>query len=81
MEMASLLEGRYVSPSQICCVLSLDTINYKHYINKWKEQGMVVNVCKGQKARSAVFFQNGLILISSVTAETIRDRLSVTGEY
>lgn len=75
MEMISLLEGRYLNPHQICCVLALDTINYKSYLNKWKEQGMVVNVCKTQKARSAVLFHNNLVLICSVSAETIRDRL------
>ena len=80
MEMISLLEGRYLNPHQVCCVLALDTINYKHYINKLKEQGMVVNVCMEQKPRSAILFQNGLVLICSVTAETIRDRLIASGE-
>lgn len=81
MEIISLLEGRYLNPHQICCVLALDAINYKHYLNKWKQEGMVVNVCKTQKARSAVLFHNNLVLISSVAAETIRDRLIASSEY
>ncbi len=75
MEMISLLEGRYLNPHQICCVLALDTINYKHYITKLKEEGMVVDVAKDRKPRSAVLFQNGLVLICSTSAETIRDRI------
>lgn len=80
MEIVSLQEGRYLNPHQICCVLALDTMNYKHYLNKWKQEGMVVNVCKTQKPRSAVLFHNNLVLISSVAAETIRDRLIASGE-
>ena len=80
MEMISLLEGRYLNPHQICCVLALDTINYKNYLNKWKEQGMVVDVAKDRKPRSAVLFQNGLVLICSTSAETIRDRIRASGE-
>ena len=80
MEMISLLEGRYLNPHQICCVLALDTINYKHYISKLKAEGMVVDVAKDRKPRSAVFFQNGLVLICSTSAETIRDRIRASGE-
>lgn len=80
MEIITLLEGRYLNPHLICCVLALDTINYKHYINKLKEQGMVINICKTQKPRSAIVYHGGLVLISSVAAETIRDRLIASSE-
>lgn len=80
MDITTLVEGRYLNPHVVCCVISLDTINYKHYINKWAEQGQVIDICQNQKPRSAVIFLSNLILITSVSAETIRDRLSATGE-
>lgn len=80
MEIVSAHEGVYLIPHRICCVLALDTINYKHYITKLKEEGMVVDVAKDRKPRSAVLFQNGLVLICSTSAETIRDRIRASGE-
>lgn len=79
MDIVNLVEGRYLNPHVVCCVISLDTITYKHYINKWKEQGLVVDICQDQKPRSAVVFLSNLVLITSVSAETIRERLSATG--
>jgi regulator of extracellular matrix RemA (YlzA/DUF370 family) len=80
MDITTLVEGRYLNPHVVCCVISLDTINYNHYINKWQQQGLVINVCQNQKPRSAVIFLSNLVLITSVSAETIRDRLSASGE-
>lgn len=80
MDAITLNEGRYINPQQMCCVISLDTINYKHYVNKWKEHGLVIDVCKGQKPRSAVIFQSNLVLINSVAAETVKDRFCACGE-
>jgi regulator of extracellular matrix RemA (YlzA/DUF370 family) len=80
MEMTSVLEGRYFNPKRVCCVLALDKLNYKYYLGKWKENGLAINICKAQKPRSALIFDNNLVLITSVTAETIRDRLATVGE-
>lgn len=80
MNIVNLVEGRYLNPYVVCCVISLDTVNYQHYINKWKEQGQVINICQEQKPRSAVIFLGNLVLITSVSAETIRDRLCAAGE-
>lgn len=81
MDIISLLEGRYFNPKLVCCVIALDTINAKSYLNKWKEQGQVINVCQGRVARSVVIFHNNLALITSVSAETIRDRLCASENF
>jgi len=80
MDITTLVEGRYINPHVVCCVISLDTINYKHYINKWQQQGLVIDVCQGQKPRSAVVFLSNLVLITSVSAETIKDRMKAKSE-
>lgn len=80
MDIISLLEGRYCNPKLVCCVIALDTINAKSYLNKWKEQGQVIDVCQGRVPCSAVIFYNNLVLITSISAETIRDRLCAADE-
>ena len=80
MQITRLLEGQYINPKMLVCVIALDAINYKHYINKWKEQGQVINACLNRKPRSAVIFQNNLVLITSVASETIYDRLCAMDE-
>lgn len=80
MDITTLVEGRYLNPHVVCCVLSMDAFTDKHCVNKWQEQGLVIDVCQGQKPRSAVVFLSNLVLITSVSAETIKDRMNAKSE-
>lgn len=80
MDITTLVEGRYINPHVVCCVINLDAIDYRHYINQWQQQGLVIDVCQGQKPRSAVIFLSDMVLITSVSAETIKDRIKGKAE-
>lgn len=77
MRMISLGDGRYITAEDVVCIIELAKVGDKQYMNRAKESGLLVNVSGSRKDRTAVFMRNGCVLITGMTADTIRDRVSV----
>lgn len=70
--------GNLAAASRIVSVASPDTAPIKRLIQDAKDEGCVIDVSCGQKTRSVLVTDCGLVLLSSLETEEIRSRLRAT---
>ena len=72
--------GNLAAASRIISVASPDTAPIKRLIQDAKDEGRAIDVSCGQKTRSVLVTDCGLVLLSSLETEEIRSRLRATEE-
>lgn len=70
--------GNLAAASRIVSVASPDTAPIKRLIQDAKDEGRAIDVSCGQKTRSVLVTDCGLVLLSSLETEEIRSRLRAT---
>lgn len=66
--------GNVIAINRVIAFLSLDQQPVKRLVRESKEKGLLVDATHGRKAKTAVLFDTGHVLIAAVTAETIIHR-------
>ncbi len=71
--------GNLAAASRIVTVASPDTAPIKRLVQDAKDEGRAIDVSCGQKTRSVLVTDCGLVLLSALETEEIRHRLSEGG--
>lgn len=75
--MKPLLEigyGNFVFPEQVAILLSPDSQPTTRLVQEAKEQNKVFDICKGRKVKAVILLKSGEIILSAITAKTIKNR-------
>jgi len=72
--------GSVIAANRVVAFLSVNQQPVKRLIRDAKEKGLLVDATHGRKAKTAVLFDTGHILLAGVTAETIVHRLTTSSE-
>ena len=72
--------GSVIAANRVVAFLSVNQQPVKRLIRDAKEKGLLVDATHGRKAKTAVLFDTGHILLAGVTAETIVHRLTTSPE-
>ena len=72
--------GSVIAANRVVAFLSVNQQPIKRLIRDAKEKGLLVDATHGRKAKTAVLFDTGHILLAGVTAETIVHRLGTSTE-
>ena len=72
--------GNLAAASRIVSVASPDTAPIKRLVQDAKDEGRAIDVSCGQKTRSVLVTDCGLVLLSSLETEEIRSRLRAAAE-
>jgi len=72
--------GSVIAVNRVIALLSVDQQPIKRLLRESREKGLLIDATHGRKAKAAVLFDTGHIVLAAVTAETIVHRLATVSE-
>ena len=72
--------GSVIAVNRVIALLSVDQQPIKRLLRESRENGLLIDATHGRKAKAAVLFDTGHIVLAAVTAETIVHRLAAVSE-
>ena len=70
--------GNVIAVNRVIALLSINQQPIKRLIREAREKDRLIDATHGRKAKTAVLFETGHIMLAAVTAETIAHRLAST---
>ncbi len=70
--------GNVIAVNKVIALLSINQQPVKRLIREAREKERLIDATHGRKAKTAVLFETGHIMLTAVTAETIAHRLITT---
>jgi regulator of extracellular matrix RemA (YlzA/DUF370 family) len=67
--------GNVIAVNKVIALLSINQQPVKRLIREAREKERLIDATHGRKAKTAVLFETGHMMLASVTAETIAHRL------
>lgn len=68
--------GSVIAVNRVIAFLPVDQQPTKRLLRDSREHGLVIDATRGRKAKTAILFDTGHIILAHVTAETIVNRLT-----
>ena len=68
--------GNVIAVNRVIALLSINQQPIKRLIREAREKGLLIDATHGRKAKTAVLFDTGHMVLAAVTAETIAHRLA-----
>jgi regulator of extracellular matrix RemA (YlzA/DUF370 family) len=68
--------GSVIAVNRVISFLSIDQQPIKRLIRESRGNGLFIDATHGRKAKTAILFDTGHIMVAAVTAETIAHRLA-----
>ena len=68
--------GNVIAVNRVIAFLSVNQQPIKRLLRELREKGLLIDATHGRKAKAAILFDNGHIVLAAVTAETIAHRLA-----
>ncbi len=72
--------GNIIAVNRVIALLSINQQPTKRLLRESREKGLLIDATHARKAKSAILFDTGHIVLASVTAETIAHRLTAISE-
>jgi regulator of extracellular matrix RemA (YlzA/DUF370 family) len=70
--------GNVIAVNRVIALLSINQQPIKRLIREAREKDRLIDATHGRKAKTAVLFETGHIMLAAVTAETIAHSLAST---
>jgi regulator of extracellular matrix RemA (YlzA/DUF370 family) len=68
--------GNVIAINKVIALLSINQQPVKRLIREAREKERLIDATHGRKAKAAIMFETGHIMLAAVTAETIAHRLT-----
>jgi regulator of extracellular matrix RemA (YlzA/DUF370 family) len=68
--------GNVIAINKVIALLSINQQPVKRLIREAREKERLIDATHGRKAKTAILFETGHIMLAAVTAETIAHRLT-----
>jgi regulator of extracellular matrix RemA (YlzA/DUF370 family) len=65
-----------IAVNRVIALLSVNQQPIKRLVREAREKGLLIDATHGRKAKTAVLFETGHMMMAAVTAETIAHRLA-----
>jgi len=69
--------GSVIAMNRVIAFLSVDQQPIKRLLRESREKGLLIDATHGRKAKTAILFDTGYIMLAAVTAETIAHRSAI----
>ncbi|MFP3898165.1 MAG: DUF370 domain-containing protein [Dehalococcoidia bacterium] len=66
--------GSVITVNRVIAFLSVDQQPVKRFLRETREKGLLIDVTHGRKAKTAILFDTGHMMLAALTAETIAHR-------
>jgi regulator of extracellular matrix RemA (YlzA/DUF370 family) len=70
--------GSVIAVNRVVAFLSTNQQPIKRLIREVREKGLLIDATHGRKAKTAILFDTGHMMLAAVTAETIAHRSATT---
>jgi regulator of extracellular matrix RemA (YlzA/DUF370 family) len=70
--------GSVIAVNRVIALLSINQQPIKRLIREARDKGLLIDATHGRKAKTAILFDTGDMMLAAVTAETIANRLATT---
>ncbi len=70
--------GNVIAVNRVVALLTVDQQPTKRLLREAKEIGLLIDATRGRKAKTAILFDTGHMLLAHVTTETIANRLATS---
>jgi regulator of extracellular matrix RemA (YlzA/DUF370 family) len=67
--------GSVIAVNRVIAFLSINQQPIKRLLREVREKGLLIDATHGRKAKTAILFDTGHMMLAAVTAETIAHRL------
>ncbi|MFP3879887.1 MAG: extracellular matrix/biofilm biosynthesis regulator RemA family protein [Dehalococcoidia bacterium] len=67
--------GSVIAVNRVIAFLPVDQQPTKRLLRETRENGHLIDATRGRKAKTAILFDTGHVILAHVTAETITNRL------
>lgn len=67
--------GSVIAVNRVIAFLSINQQPVKRLLREVREKGLLIDATHGRKAKTAILFDTGHMMLAAVTAETITHRL------
>jgi hypothetical protein len=78
IELVHIGFGSVIAVNRVIVFLSTNQQPIKRLIREVREKGLLIDATHGRKAKTAILFDTGHMMLAAVTAETIAHRLATT---
>jgi len=68
--------GSVIAVNRVIALLSINQQPIKRLLREVREEGLLIDATHGRKAKTAILFDTGHMMLAAVTAETIVHRLA-----
>jgi len=68
--------GSVIAVNRVIAFLSINQQPIKRFLREVREKGLLIDATHGRKAKTAILFDTGHMMLAAVTAETIAHRLA-----
>jgi len=68
--------GNVIAVNKVITLLSINQQPVKRLIREAREKELLIDATHGRKAKTAILFETGHMMLAAVTAETIAHRLT-----
>ncbi len=68
--------GNVIAVNRVIALLSINQQPVKRLMREAREKGLLIDATHSRKAKTAVLFETGHMMLTAVTAETIAHRLA-----
>ena len=68
--------GSVIAVNRVIAFLSINQQPIKRLLREVREKGLLIDATHGRKAKTAILFDTGHMMLAAVTAETIAHRLA-----
>jgi hypothetical protein len=68
--------GNVIAVNKVIALLSVNQQPVKRLVREAREKGLLIDATHGRKAKTAIVFETGHIMLAAVAAETIAHRLA-----
>ena len=75
-ELVSIGFGNVIAVNRVIAFLSINQQPIKRLLREAREKELLIDATHGRKAKTAILFETGHMMLAAVTAETIAHRLA-----
>ncbi|MCE5199409.1 MAG: DUF370 domain-containing protein [Armatimonadota bacterium] len=75
MSVFSIGFGNYVSRERVIAIVSTDSSPIKRAVQEARKEGNLIDATQGRKTKSAVFMDDGRLVLSGLGPETLAKRV------
>ena len=72
--------GNFISANKLISVTAPDSAPIKRAVQVAREKGLLIDASFGRSTKTVLFMENGYIVLSALTPETISERFENTEE-